>query len=105
MTANAVLFETDGPVATVTLNRPERRNAVDGPTATALRQAFERFESEPGLRVLVLTGSGGQFCAGADLKAMADPALRNAFEPDGTGPGPMGPDPRSAGGTESQLRN
>ncbi len=91
MTRPAVTFETAGPVATVTLDRPEARNAVDGPTAALLRAAFERFEADDALHVLVLTGANGQFCAGADLKAMADPARRNAIEPNGTAPGPMGP--------------
>ena len=91
MTSASVRFQTDGAMATITLNRPECRNAVDRPTATALRQAFESFEADPALKVLVFTGAGGQFCAGADLKAMADPALRNAIEPTGHGPGPMGP--------------
>jgi len=86
-----VIVETDGWVATVTLDRPDCRNAVDGPAATLLREAFERFEADDDLRVLVLTGAGGQFCAGADLKAMADPARRNAVEPTGAAPGPMGP--------------
>ncbi len=87
----SVIFEAAGHVATVTLNRPECRNAVDGPTALALREAFEAFERDDALRVLVLAGAGGQFCAGADLKAMADPARRNAIEPTGGAPGPMGP--------------
>ena len=87
----AIIFETLGPVATVTLDRPECRNAVDGPTAAALRGAFAAFEADAALKVLVLTGAGGQFCAGADLKAMADPARRNAVEPTGSAPGPMGP--------------
>jgi enoyl-CoA hydratase len=91
MTPPSVLFHTDGAIATVTLHRPECRNAVDGPTATALRLAFEHFEAEDALKVLVFTGGGGQFCAGADLKAMADPALRNAIEPTGQAAGPMGP--------------
>ena len=86
-----VRFETAGPVATVTLDRPDCRNAVDGPTAARLRDAFETFEADPALAVLVLTGAGGQFCAGADLKAMADPTRRNVVEPTGTAPGPMGP--------------
>ena len=86
-----VIFEANGPVATVTLDRPETRNAVDGPTAAALLEAFEKFEADPALAVLVLTGAGGQFCAGADLKAMADPARRNAVEPTGMAAGPMGP--------------
>ncbi len=84
-------FESAGPVATVTLDRPDCRNAVDGPTATRLREAFEAFEADDALRVLVLTGAGGQFCAGADLKAMADPARRNHVEPSGSAAGPMGP--------------
>jgi enoyl-CoA hydratase len=86
-----VIVETNGWIATATLDRPECRNAVDGPTATLLREAFERFEADDELRVLVLTGAGGQFCAGADLKAMADPARRNAVERTGAAPGPMGP--------------
>lgn len=86
-----VLFETNGSVATISLDRPERRNAVDGPTAAMLRAAFERFESDDALKVAVLTGAGGQFCSGADLSAMADPATRNAIEPTGRAPGPMGP--------------
>ena len=81
----------DGPVATVTLDRPDCRNAVDGPTAAHLRDVFEAFETDAALDVLVLTGAGGQFCAGADLKAMADPARRNLVEPTGGAPGPMGP--------------
>jgi enoyl-CoA hydratase len=86
-----VIVETNGWIATVTLDRPDCRNAVDGPTATLLREAFERFETDDELRVLVLTGAGGQFCAGADLKAMADPARRNAVEASGAAAGPMGP--------------
>jgi enoyl-CoA hydratase len=87
----AVLYEVDGHVCTITINRPDRRNAVDGPTALLLREAFQRFEADEALRVAVLTGAGGNFCAGADLKAVGDPALRNELEPDGGGPGPMGP--------------
>ena len=91
MTHPSVIVESSGPVATVTLSRPECRNAVDGPTAASLREAFEAFEADDSLRVLVLTGSDGQFCAGADLKAMADPARRNVVEPTGRAAGPMGP--------------
>jgi enoyl-CoA hydratase len=87
----AVWSEAEGPVLTITLQRPQARNAVDGPTAAALRAAFEAFEADEGLRVAVLHGAGGTFCAGADLKALADPQRRNAVEPTGTGPGPMGP--------------
>ena len=88
---DSVRFETDGPLVTITLSRPERRNAVDGPTALALRLAFERFEADTSLRVAVFTGDAGHFCAGADLAAMADPATRNGIESSGRAHGPMGP--------------
>ncbi|HSM22489.1 MAG TPA: enoyl-CoA hydratase-related protein, partial [Rubrivivax sp.] len=81
----------EGPVFTITLHRPARRNAVDGPTAAALRAAFEAFEADEGARVAVLYGAGGVFCAGADLTVLNDPARANPIEPDGSGPGPMGP--------------
>jgi enoyl-CoA hydratase len=81
----------DGPVLTLTLDAPARRNAVDGPMAAALRAAFESFEQDDRLRVAVLTGAGGHFCAGADLSALADRERQLTVSPDGTGPGPMGP--------------
>jgi len=87
----AVTTHIDGPVVTITLHRPECRNAVDGPTALALRHAFEAFERDDALAAAVLTGGGGTFCAGADLVALGDPARRNAIEPSGAAPGPMGP--------------
>ncbi len=83
-----VRVDRDGPVTTVILDRPERRNAVDGPTAAALAAAFRAFDSDPGARVAVLFGAGGTFCAGADLKAVGGPD-GNRTEPDGDGP--MGP--------------
>ncbi|MEI6025776.1 MAG: crotonase/enoyl-CoA hydratase family protein [Betaproteobacteria bacterium] len=86
-----VTTERVGPVLTVHLHRPQARNAVDGPTAAALLQAFQAFESDASLHVAVLHGQGGTFCAGADLKALGDPARRNAIEPTGTAHGPMGP--------------
>jgi len=86
-----VMFETDGPLCVITLNRPRKRNAVDGPTAAALRTAFERFEADDVLRVAILTGAGSHFCAGADLGAIGDPARRNELDPAGGGSGPMGP--------------
>ena len=76
---------------TITLHRPGRRNAVDGPTALALRDAFDAFEADEQALVAVLTGAGGHFCAGADLQALGDPARRNPIEPTGSGRGPMGP--------------
>jgi len=66
-----VLYERRGSAALVTIDRPARRNAVDGPTAVALLEAYRRFEADEDARVLVLTGAGGvAFCAGADLKAL-----------------------------------
>ncbi len=91
MTQDAVRSTIDGPVLTVTLSRPAQRNAVDGPTAKRLREAFEAFERDDALRVAVLSGDGGNFCSGADLTALADPARANAVEPTGSAPGPMGP--------------
>jgi len=91
MTQDAVRSTIDGPVLTVTLSRPAQRNAVDGPTAARLREAFEAFERDDALRVAVLSGDGGNFCSGADLAALADPARANAVEPTGSAPGPMGP--------------
>ena len=86
-----VTYETDRAVCTITLNRPDKRNAVDGAVAAGLRAAFERFEADDALRVAVLTGAGGNFCAGADLTAVGDPARRNELDLQGGGSGPMGP--------------
>jgi enoyl-CoA hydratase len=87
----AVRTETDGPVSTIVLSRPHCRNAVDGPTAALLREAFERFEADDSQRVAVLWGEHGSFCAGADLGAVSDPARRHELDPEGGGTGPMGP--------------
>ncbi len=86
-----VRAESDGAILTVTIDRPAQRNAVDGAVAAELRAAFERFEADDALRVAVLTGAGGHFCAGADLTAVGDPARRNELDPEGGGSGPMGP--------------
>jgi enoyl-CoA hydratase len=75
-------------VTTVILDRPEVRNAVDGPTATALADAFRAFDADDEAAVAVLHGEGGTFCAGADLKAVGT-ASGNRTDPDGDGP--MGP--------------
>ncbi len=91
MNTETVFVDIAGPVCTITLNRPHKRNAVDRPTADALRAAFEQFERDDSLRVAVLCGAGGNFCAGADLTAMGDPTLRNELDAEGAGPGPMGP--------------
>jgi len=84
----SVRTEVDGAVLIVTIDRPERRNAVDRPTANALREAFETFEADDSLSVAVLTGADGNFCAGADLKAISD-GRGNRVTADGAGP--MGP--------------
>jgi len=65
-----VAYERRGSAAVLTIDRPERRNAIDAAAAAALRSGLERFEAEEGARVLVLTGAGDSFCAGADLKAL-----------------------------------
>jgi enoyl-CoA hydratase len=84
----AVRVETNGPVTTVVLSRPDARNAVDGPTARELAEAFQDFDADNSAAVAVLYGDGGTFCAGADLKAIGTPAM-NRVAPDGDGP--MGP--------------
>jgi enoyl-CoA hydratase len=78
----------DGPVTTVLLSRPGRRNAVDGPTALALADAFRAFEADSDAVVAVLHGDGGVFCAGADLKAVGTESGNRVQD---TGDGPMGP--------------
>ena len=83
-----VSVRSDGPVTVVTIERPERRNAVDGPTAEALREAFEEFDGDAERSVAVLTGAGGTFCAGADLRALTEGV---AMVLDENGAGPMGP--------------
>ncbi len=87
MSSDDVRVERDGPVTTITLARPERRNAVDGPMARALASAFSDFEASDAA-VAVLAGEGEAFCAGADLKGIGTDRS-NRLEPDGDGP--MGP--------------
>jgi enoyl-CoA hydratase len=70
MSSSEVRYERHGAAAVLTIDRPSRRNAVDAATAAALRQGLESFEADEAARVLVLTGSGEAFCAGADLKAL-----------------------------------
>lgn len=83
-----VRVEHDNSVTTVILSRPGVRNAVDGPTARALADAFRGFDGDPAASVAVLWGEGGTFCAGADLKALGTDRA-NQVTPDGDGP--MGP--------------
>jgi len=80
-----VHVERSGPVTTVVLDRPTARNAVDRPTAEALAAAFRDFDADKTASVAVLTGAGGTFCAGADLKAVGT-ARQNRVEPDGDAP-------------------
>jgi enoyl-CoA hydratase len=93
--SDAVQIDRDGPVWTVTLNRPEVRSAVDGPTARALWKAFRDFDADADAAVAILQGAGGQFCAGADLKAVAggfgEASRANPLDADMRAIGPMGP--------------
>lgn len=88
-----VLVETNGRVCTIMINRPEARNAVNRKTADMLADAFRAFDRDDELYVAVLYGVGGNFCAGADLKAVSklDEGKANRLEYDMTKDGPMGP--------------
>src|SRR5215510_2894093 len=85
---NSVLVDRDGHVLTITINRPQSRNAVDSATAQALAEAFTSFERDDELHVAVLTGAQGTFCAGADLHEIAEGG-RPPVNPEGHAP--MGP--------------
>jgi enoyl-CoA hydratase len=85
---STVQYETDGPIAVITINRPMVRNAVDAPTAGVLAEAFRAFEEDRNASVAVLTGAQGSFCAGADLKAVSKGKGNPVHE---SGDGPMGP--------------
>ena|SRR5438477_10371873 len=82
----AIEFRSQGPVAIVTIDRPDVANAIDRPTAAALANAFRRFDADDALQVAVLTGANGTFCAGADLKAMRDSERVVRLEREGDGP-------------------
>lgn len=82
-----VVVEKQDAVTTITINRPERRNAVDRETSELLRGAFSAFENDDGSRVAVLCGADGTFCAGYDLKTVS--TAKDLHDPDGDGP--MGP--------------
>ena len=84
----SVRIERSGPVFTVVLDRPQARNAVDGPTARELADAFREFDADPSAAVAVLWGAGGTFCAGADLKSLG---TQQANRVNAEGDGPMGP--------------
>ena len=85
------MIANDGPVRIVTIDRPAARNAVDGPTARALAQAFRDFDADANASVAILRGAGDTFCAGADLKAFASGANGNPLDDDMNADGPMGP--------------
>ena len=82
----AITREVNGPVWTIIIDRPDRRNAVNGPTALEMPQQFRDIEADDGARVAVLCGAHGTFCAGADLHDMS-----NNLDPDVFQDGPMGP--------------
>jgi enoyl-CoA hydratase len=88
MSDGGVRVERNGPVTTVIMNRPEARNAVNGPAAAELYSAFDEFDKDDSASVAVLWGDNGTFCAGADLKAFGTPDTNPVHR---TGPGPMGP--------------
>lgn len=83
-----ISFQTEGPVAIVTLERPSVKNCVDGDTAAELADAFRQFDDDDSMSVAILTGSDNAFCAGADLKAIGTTRSNRL---DGAGDGPMGP--------------
>lgn len=94
----SVIVEKQGDITIVTIDRPDRRNAVDGKTAQALADAFRAFDADDSQKVGILTGSNGAFCAGADLKAVATGEGANPVRPVAVGDdfdrldmGPMGP--------------
>ena len=97
-----IRVEREAQVWTVTITRPEVRNAVDGPTARALADAFRAFDADADAQVAILTGEAGHFCAGADLRTVAtgtspgelgaaDQGLTLALDDDMSHDGPMGP--------------
>jgi enoyl-CoA hydratase len=87
----SVHYESDGPVAVLTIDRPEVANAIDAPTALELADAFRRFDADESAAVAVLTGAHGTFCAGADLKAMRSGDADRVTRLSADGDGPVGP--------------
>lgn len=85
----SVLIERQGAVTTVIIDRPAARNAIDPATAHALANAFREFDADASASVAVLCGTGGHFCAGADLESLADDPAAWRFDEDGDGP--LGP--------------
>ncbi len=91
MSHEPVLYERDDEVCIITLNRPEKRNAIDGPMGVMLHDAFRAFEDDEHLRIAVLTGAGRHFCSGADLTSIGHAEHGPQVESSGRGPGPLGP--------------
>lgn len=87
MSYQSIRVEKDGPVTTVTICLPHKRNAIDGATAEELAKAFREFDADESAAVAILTGEGGNFCAGADLKSIG---TDNSNRIDPHGDGPMG---------------
>ena len=85
----SLIIEHDGPVSSIIINRPQARNAVDRETGVALRDAFAEFEADEEKSVAILSGAEGAFCAGADLKAVAQRSESHSHDP--RGEGAMGP--------------
>src|SRR5438105_8292509 len=83
---HAIVTERQGTTFVITINRPEVRNAIDGPTASVLAQALREFDSDDALAVAVLSGSGGTFCSGFDLKSVADGTRTLRVNEEGDGP-------------------
>ena len=86
---SGIVVRNEGAVRVVMIDRPDRRNAVDHPTAVALYEAFLAFDADESAHVAILTGADGHFCGGADLQAMAGGELRPLARDGGLGP--MGP--------------
>ena len=86
--SNSIMLRREGDVLVVTINRPEVRNAVNSPTGRALAQAFADFDHDDNAKVAILTGAGGTFCAGFDLREVAKGGRRVTQE---EAQGPMGP--------------
>ena len=81
-------FERDGATAIVTMNRPEAKNALSLPMLVGMKDAWEEIDNNDEIRCAILTGAGGTFCAGMDLKAMGGKRRREVPAPHGRGPGP-----------------
>lgn len=94
MADTSIYVERDGPVTTIVLNRPRRRNAIDPATARDLAAAVRTFDANDDAAVAVLVGAGDHFCAGADLKAIADGDV-HTIRPDDENDGPLGPTRRT----------